>query len=146
MVACHGELRALFLDDEVDELALLRELIAQTHAVVVDAEADVHQALGGGLAQLHEQLAVVVADVAVLTPHGLPRLVELGSGRVHHLKSVGEVVGIGQLEAQRGGLDNGTSFIVDAVDRFAAVDIGVHGDDAAGGDYFGCRCFGRSVA
>ncbi len=42
VVARHGKLRMLFLDDEIDQVFLCRELIAEPHANIVDTEADGH--------------------------------------------------------------------------------------------------------
>ena len=76
MVASHGKLRVLLLDDEIDETVLLGKLIAEAHAVVIDAEADVHLASCVVLGETDEKLVVVVADSGRLAPDGLPGLVE----------------------------------------------------------------------
>ena len=87
VVARHGKLGVLFLDDKVVQVLLLRELVAQAHAVVVDAEAYHDVAVVFGLVECHGQLVVVVAYRALLAPHGAPRLV------------VGRCLGLGQREA-----------------------------------------------
>ena len=49
MITSHGKLRVLFLHHDIVELLLLGALITQTHALVVNAEADndvtVHRSL-----------------------------------------------------------------------------------------------------
>ena len=76
MVASHGKLGMLFLDDEVVQVLRQGELIAETEAIVVETEADLHIALLSLLMQRYQQLIVMVADVAGLPPYGLPRLIE----------------------------------------------------------------------
>ena len=44
VVARHGKLRVLCLHDEIVEILLLWELVAETDAVVVDTEAEIHVA------------------------------------------------------------------------------------------------------
>ena len=81
VVARHSELRDLVLYDEVFEPFLLRELVAEAEAVVVEPEADDHDRLRAFLVsrillERDSQLIVVVADVAFLAPDRLPRLIE----------------------------------------------------------------------
>ena len=101
VVASHGKLRVLLLDDEVVELLLLRKLVAQSHAIVVHAEAYGDVSLGGRLTQVHGHLVVVVSDGGRFAPHRLPRLVEGRCAVVGLLKSVHEV---GLVHALRGVL------------------------------------------
>ena len=54
VVAGHGKLGLLLLDDEVDQVGLARELVAQPHAIVIDTETEVHQTARGGLAHLQQ--------------------------------------------------------------------------------------------
>lgn len=76
VVACEGKLGELFLDDEVGEAALLGELIAEAEAVVVEAEADVHEVAGALLFHTYEEFVVVVADGRLLAPYGVPGLIK----------------------------------------------------------------------
>ena len=76
VVARHGELRVLLLDDEVVQVLAQRELIAEAESVVVETETDSEVALLCLLMQGDEQFVVVVADVTRLTPNGLPCLIE----------------------------------------------------------------------
>ena len=109
MVACHRKLRALFLDDEVVELGLLWELVAEPDAIVVDAETDHDgayvwdQGQSGGravacvafflddLLQCDGELVVVVTDVFGLAPHGLPGLIEGGGLFVLDMEGIHQV-------------------------------------------------------
>ena len=103
MVASHGKLRALFLRDEVVQPAFLRELVPQSHTVVVDAEANVHQSFCLFLLQFYEQFVVVVADVVGLAPDGLPRLVECCGLFSHQRESIEQIVAIQQFIAKAAG-------------------------------------------
>ena len=134
MVARHGELRVLLLDDKVHQILLPGELVAQAHAVVVDAEADVHVAVGLGLAKLNQQFVVVVADVLHLAPDGLPGFIEGGRGGFHHLEAVHQVGLSVQLQPQAAGLDDGALLVVHRVGGHAAggqFKVHIHG--AGGG-------------
>ena len=46
MIACHGKLGMLLLNDEIVQAFLLRELIAQTHTIIIYTEADGDVTLG----------------------------------------------------------------------------------------------------
>ena len=94
MIAGHGKLCQLLLDQEIVQFLLLRELIAQSDAVVIDAEADDDRAVAliecpSALARIcshlvvfmllvqdHRQFIVVVAYGGRLSPDGFPSLVE----------------------------------------------------------------------
>ena len=129
MVARHGELRVLILDDKVDERVLLGELIAQPHAVIVHAKADGHGALGRRLGQVHGQFVVVIADGGRLTPHRFPRLVE-GCGAMGRLgeavhqagfaHALGGMAVLGQLEPQVRGLHHGPALVAHLVSGLAS--------------------------
>ena len=49
MVARHGKLCMLFLDDKIDQVLLYGKLIPQADALVVNTEPDVHLPVGLGL-------------------------------------------------------------------------------------------------
>ena len=75
VVACHGELGFLLLDDEVCQHPFRRKLIAESHSVVVYTETDVHLPVVFRLVETHEQFVVVVAYRTVLAPYGMPCLI-----------------------------------------------------------------------
>ena len=79
MIACHGKLGRLFLYRKVDQAILVGELVPQPHAVIEEAEAEVHRPPIIGLTQVDEHLIVVVADCAHLAPDRRPGLIEGGA-------------------------------------------------------------------
>ena len=122
VVAVHAELRLLLLDGEVSEVLLPWELITQSHAVVIDPEAQHHRALCRGLREGHLQLVVVVTDGRLLTPDGCPCLVEGAVGGLTDNKAVHKVcAAFGQLHAERGGQHHGFAAEVNAIGGYAAV-------------------------
>ena len=87
LVEC--ELRQLVADNEVAEGLLLGKLVAEAEPVVEEAEADDNHAVSvrfcaecgtHGLAEVHGQFVVVVADLFLLTPDGLPGVVDCRAG------------------------------------------------------------------
>ena len=86
MVAGHGKLGQLICYLEVSQCVLVGKLVAERQAVVVKAEANLHDGGTGNhlalpvegtvLFQRDEQLVVVVADRGLLAPDRLPRLIE----------------------------------------------------------------------
>ena len=76
MVSCHGKLCVLLLYHEVVELLLLRKFVAQSHSIVVYAEADSDVPLGLWLVEVHLHLVIVVAYGSRFSPYRAPRLVE----------------------------------------------------------------------
>ena len=90
VVASHGKLRMLLFDDKIVQFGLLRELIAESHAVVIDTETDDDVASAGRLAEVYLQLVVVVADGSRLAPYRLPCLVESSRPGAGLLKTVHE--------------------------------------------------------
>ena len=129
MVAGEGELRALLLDEEVVQVGLLRELVAQADAVVEDAEADEELPFLLRLRQGRNILDVVVAYGARFAPYGFPGLVE-GGGLLALQGEAIEEIGLahatrgvlvaGQLEAQSGGQDDGAALVVERVGGHSA--------------------------
>ena len=75
MVSGHGKLRDFFLDIEISELVLQRELVTEAQAVVKHAETDVH-VHAVFPAQFDQHLVIVVPDAGFLSPDGLPGLVQ----------------------------------------------------------------------
>ena len=92
VVTGHGKLRVLFLHNEIIELLLLRELITQAHALVINAEADNDVTVHGSLVQGHRHLVIVVTDGLCLTPHRCPGLVKGRGLLVFHGETVHEVL------------------------------------------------------
>ena len=78
MVPGHGEFRLLLLYLEIREAVFLREFIAETQAVVVQAETDIHGRTVGAQ-QVHQQLVGVVTDAVFLAQDRRPGLVN-GTG------------------------------------------------------------------
>ena len=88
-VLVEGKLRQLVADNEVAEGLLLGKLVAEAEPVVEEAEADDNHAVSvrfcaecgtHGLAEVHGQFVVVVADLFLLTPDGLPGVVDCRAG------------------------------------------------------------------
>ena len=82
VIACHGKLGRLLLYRKVDQAILVGELVPQPHAVIKEAEAEVHLAPIVPLTQVDEHLIVVVADRAHLAPDRCPGLVKGGADGV----------------------------------------------------------------
>ena len=76
MIACHGKLGMLLLNDEIVKAFLLWELIAQAHTIIIYTEADGDVALRGSLVQVYLHLVVMIADGSSLTPYRLPGFIE----------------------------------------------------------------------
>jgi len=88
VVARHGELRELLLDDEIFESAHGREFVAESQSVVVEPEADRHRTPGAPLPQVDHQFVVMVADLGLLAPYGLPGLVQRAAAVVGQFEIV----------------------------------------------------------
>ncbi len=131
VVARHGELGQLLPYHEVDQLLLLRKLIAKTEAVVKQAETDDHCAAGLLLREAHGQLVMVIADGTALAPYRLPGLVDGGSLRcgqckpivkrgagiaaLAHLLTEPGIAAAGQLQPQATGTDHLPALVAEAV-------------------------------
>ena len=79
MVAGHGKLALFLLDDEIVKVLLQRELISKPHAVVIDAKAYCHAAVGTWLIEVNGKFVIVVANGLILPPHGSPGVVIRGN-------------------------------------------------------------------
>ncbi len=108
VVARHGELGALVGHDEINQLRLLGKLVAEAEAVVVKPEAHDHRAVVGRPAQRDGQFVVTVADVGLLAPDRLPRLVESRSFGLDQLESVAQrLESAGNFISGEGGVELG---------------------------------------
>ncbi len=119
MVAGHGELREFLPDLEVGQCVLLRELVPEAQAVVVQAEPDLHHG-ATFLVERYEQFIVVVPDGGFLAPDRLPGLVEGVESRVRERKATVQVLSpLQQGITQPGGQDDGLARTVQRVLRHA---------------------------
>ena len=75
MITRHGKLGHLLLNQEVVQVFLLRELIAEADAIVVHAEAD-NDGAGCILLKGHSQFVVAVTDGFGFAPYRFPCLIE----------------------------------------------------------------------
>ena len=141
VVARHRELGELLPDLEVGQCVLQRELVAETEAVVIQAETHLHhgalavrvaQVAGvvrvrdahaplrlardfGRLLQRHQKLVVVVPDGRLLAPDRLPGLVERVEGRVGEGETAVQVLPVQQGVTQAGRKHNGLSGAVQRI-------------------------------
>ena len=76
MIACHGKLGMLLLDDEIVQTFLLWKLIAQAHTIIIYTETDGDITLRSSLVQVYLHLVVMVADGSGLAPYRLPGFIE----------------------------------------------------------------------
>ena len=76
MIACHGKLGMLLLDDEIVQTFLLWELIAQAHTIIIYTETDGDITLRSSLVQVYLHLVIVIADGSGFTPYRLPGFIE----------------------------------------------------------------------
>ena len=148
VVAGHGKLGVLVLDDKIDEGVLLWKLIAQSHSLIIDTETDDHLALGCGLVEGHGQLVVAVAHLGHLPPDGFPSLVESGGLGVLDLEAIhqrglahalGGVLVLGELQPQSRRPHHGLVLVTHLVGGAPTVEIEPHGHIAVGRFHF-LRC------
>ena len=71
-ISGHSELRLLFLYDEVIEVLLLREDIAESQTVIIETELDLDIAVFSGLGKGNEHLMIAIVDASFLAPDRLP--------------------------------------------------------------------------
>ncbi len=131
VVARHHKLGQFLLEPEADESVGSGKLVAEAEAVVVEAEANLHdggQGLGASVGALygtcrllerHQHLVVMVADVGLLAPHGLPSLVERAEFHILEDEGMGEVVAPFQREAHLRRKHHGLAVAVETVIRHA---------------------------
>ena len=139
MIARHGKLGTLFLDNEVVQIFLLGELVAEPDTIIVYTETDDDVALQllypcticGRVVwapefvlplhvQGYSQFVIVITNGSCFAPYGFPRLVEsrslfLGDGEaLHQVFFVDTERGMTilcQFQTQMGRIDNGLALI-----------------------------------
>ena len=131
VVARHGKLGQFLLEPEAGQGVRDGKLVAESKAVVVEAEADLHDGgtgFGGvvhacdganRLFQGHQKLVVVVPDFGLFAPNGFPSLVESGILCFFQDEMVFQVVAPFENEAHFGGQNHGFSSAVEGVIRHA---------------------------
>ena len=126
MVAGHRKLCMLLFYNEIVEFVLLRELVAQAHAVVVHAETYDDVALCGWLVESNGHLLVVVAYGCGLSPYRFPRLVERRRVGLHYgetvhkvgfLQSLAGVLVLGKLQSEMARLHYSLAFVIQSIRR-----------------------------
>ena len=105
VVPRHGKFRELIGHLEIREGVLHGEFVAEAQTVVVQAETDVH-VHAVFPAQLHQQLVVVVADLRLFAPYGLPGLVKGRCLRPFQLESLLQVPSVHEPVTQAGRFYN----------------------------------------
>ena len=78
VIASHCKLAVFFLNDEVGQILLSREFIAESQSVVEESESDENLSVVLLLIESNGHFVVVIPYLGFLTPHGLPRFVERG--------------------------------------------------------------------
>ena len=103
VVSGHCELCVFLLDGEIHKVLLLRELVAKSHAFVVNAETYYDVAVEYRLRECHGHFVVVVADYALFAPYGNPVFIERRAFGVCQLETVHEreFVGLAAGEVER---------------------------------------------
>ena len=76
MVAVESELGKLLLYDEIAEVLLVWELITEAESVIIETETDAHLAVCACLNKVDKKFIVIIADLRLLTPYGLPSLIK----------------------------------------------------------------------
>ena len=103
MVGCHGKLGVFLLDDDVVEVVVSWQFVTEADAFVIDTEADDYLPFECRLADGDSHLVVVVADVFVLAPYGLPCLVERALLHTFHPESFHQAGPVDEFQTERGG-------------------------------------------
>ena len=127
------------LDDKIVEVLLQGELIAKSKTIIKETESNLDVTVVRLLAKSDEQFVVVVTDVALFAPYGLPRFVERSLLLLHQFEAIHQRGSILELKAQLRGFDDCFTFISQFVERFALRSEGeVHFQLAVGR----CQFFG----
>ena len=120
VVASHCKLGVLFLNKEIVERFLLRELISQSKSLVIYSESDDDITVSRRLVEVNLQFVVIIANLRPFTPYGSPCFVEGGCLGVSHLESVHKVglvlalrgmLVLGKFESQSTGFNHSLVFI-----------------------------------
>ena len=111
VVAGERELRELIFDDERLQVFLFGELVAEAEAVVEEAEANDHDAVGCRLLQRNGEFVVVIADLALLAPNRLPGFVEGAGVLLDDGEAGGERLGVEKFEAHQARLEDDFAFV-----------------------------------
>ena len=117
VVTCHGKLCVLGLYHEIGQILLLRKLISESHAVVIDTESEIHKPAVRRFLHLDEQLVVMIANVARLAPYGLPSLIKSRCGGLVDPKLIHQRVFFVEFYTQLAGLNDFLPFIGYLIDR-----------------------------
>ena len=116
MVSRHCKLREFIGDYEIGHRLLVRELIAQAHSVVENAEADLHKPVAGSLPQGHSHFVAVVADLGLLSPNRIPGLVNFPGRSVGDFEPVIHSATL-EFEAQMALPHHRLALVVKRIDR-----------------------------
>ena len=117
VVARKCEFGPLAGDGEVGEPLLFGELVAESHAVVVEAEADEYRT--ALLRQRRAELVVAVADVAGFAPDGFPGLVERIAFDLVEREAVEHRCCVAQFEAETARTNHCASLEIESIARYA---------------------------
>ena len=130
MVSRHGKLCLFFLDLEIGELVFQGELVAETQAIVIQAEADLHHGtLAVGIAQIrrifgirgahthlggtgglrillegNQELVIMVADRGFFSPYRFPGFIFASQFHTRYGESGKQIFLVQEFKAQAGGL------------------------------------------
>ena len=83
----------LLFDDEVVEVTLLREDIAETETVIIETELNLDIAVFLGLLEGDQHLMITVMNSTLFAPYGFPPTVAYISLRTGHDKTVHQAFG-----------------------------------------------------
>ncbi|NYF35954.1 hypothetical protein HDC96_001717 [Stenotrophomonas sp. JAI102] len=117
------ELGQLIVDDRLAHARLLREVVAEAQAVVIDPEHHIDATLGAAaLGQLHHHFVEMIAGQPALAPRLLPGLIDAARLLAEH----GEITvqpAVAELEAEPGAVHHGLAEAFDPVAGGAAVQL-----------------------
>lgn len=111
------------------------ELVAESEAVVEEAEAECEEALGLVGAEVQGELAEVVADGGVFAPYGLPGAVDGDGVDGLDAESVGKGSFVGT-EAHAAWGHDGSALVFERIyGRAGRIDVGLKAEVSVGGEY-----------
>ena len=76
MITGHGKLSMFFFYNEVGQILLRRELIAESHAVIIHTKTEIHEASVRWFLQFHKKFIIAVTDMTVFSPYRFPSLIK----------------------------------------------------------------------